>query len=198
MVQHINLLTQRKVHKGFLNLAFIGLGLLVLVLAALAGMTQWRLQEQQNLQAQTRQTVVDLRAAIDQKRQALGLAESEAMQRQIVQLHSQVDAKREWADLVQKGELGNANGYSQWLETLAGVHVDGVWLQGLDIGKGGQSVNIQGKSLSADAVMRYIDSVNEAFKPMNVRFTSMEITQDAANAEPGTPRQAPTLTFKIY
>ena len=198
MDQHINLLTQRKVHQGFLNLAFIGLGLLVLVLAALAGMTQWRLQTQQNLQAQTRQTVLDLRAAIDQKRQALGLAESEAMQRQIVQLHSQVDAKREWADLVQKGELGNANGYSQWLETLAGVHVDGVWLQGLDIGKGGQSVNIQGKSLSADAVMRYIESVNEAFKPMNVRFTSMEISQDAANAEPGAPRQAQTLTFKIY
>ncbi len=198
MVQHINLLTQRKVHKGFLNLALMGLGALILVLAALAGVAEWRLQQQIRLQAQTRQTVADLRAAIDQKRQALGLAESEAMQRQVLQLRSQVDAKRDWADLLQKGELGNAQGYSQWLETLAGVHVEGVWLQGLEIVKGGQNVSIQGKSLNADAVMRYIEAVNEAFKPMNVRFTAMEITQDATNTEPGSPRQVQTLTFKIY
>ncbi len=43
MVQHINLLTQRKAHKGFLYLALVGMGLLILVLAALAGMTEWRL-----------------------------------------------------------------------------------------------------------------------------------------------------------
>ena len=198
MVQHINLLTQRKAHKGFLNLAFIGLGLLVLMLAALAGMTEWRLQQQRQLQAQTRQTAADLRAAIEQKRQALGLNESEAMARQVMQLRSQVEAKREWADLLKKGELGTANGDSQWLETLAGVHVEGVWLQGLDIDKGGQSVSVRGKSLNADAVMRYIEQVNEAFKPMNVRFTSMEITQDAVAAEPGSQRQVQTLTFKIY
>ncbi len=150
------------------------------------------------MQAHTQQTVADLRAAIDQKRQSLGLNESEAIARQVMQLRSQVETRRDWADLLKKGELGHANGYSQWLETLAGVHVDGVWLQGLEIDKGGQSVAVRGKSLNADAVMRYIEQVNEAFKPMNVRFTSMEITQDAVAAEPGAQRQVQTLTFKIY
>lgn len=198
MVQHINLLSQRKARKGILNLAWIGLGLLTLVLCALAGMTEWRLQAQRQLQMQMRQSVSDLHAAIDQKRQALGLRESEAMARQLAQLRSQLEVKRDWADLLQKGELGNANGYSQWLETLAGVHVEGVWLQGLDVGKGGQSVSVQGKSLNADAVMRYIEQVNEAFKPMNVRFTAMDIHQEAVAADPGVPRQVPTLTFRIY
>ena len=102
------------------------------------------------------------------------------------------------ADLLEKGELGYPGGYAQWLETLAAVHVDGVWLQGLDIGKAGQSVSISGKSLNADAVLRYIDQVNEAFKPMNVRFGAMEITQDPAASDPASARQTATLSFKIY
>lgn len=198
MVQHINLLTQRKVRRGFLSLALAGLGLLTLVLAALAAKAEWQLHQQRQLEERTQQALVDLKAAVEKKRQALGLAESEAMGRQVALLRSQVEAKREWAELQQKGELGSAMGYSQWLETVAGVHVEGVWLQGLDIGKGGQSVSVQGKSLSPEAVMRYIEQLNEAFKPMNVRFTSMEITQDSAPAGAGAARTAPTLSFKVY
>jgi hypothetical protein len=196
MVQHINLLTRRQTTKRFLPLTLSGLGLLILVLVALAGKAEWQLQQQRQLEEKTQQSINDLKSILDKKRQILGLAESEALGRQVALLRSQIDAKREWNDLLQKGELGSPSGYSQWLETLAGVHVEGVWLQGLDIGKGGQSVSVQGKSLSADAVMRYIEQVNEAFKPMNVRFTSMEIVQDAV-AEQGAGRQVPTLSFKI-
>ncbi len=198
MVQHINLLTRHKARKGFLTLALIGLGLLTLVLAAMAAKTEWQLQRQRQLETQTRQSLDALKAAVEKKRQTLGLVESEAMGRQMALWRSQVEGRREWADLLQKGELGSAMGYSQWLETLAGVHVDGVWLQGVDIGKGGQALSVQGKSLSAEAVMRYIEQVNEAFKPMNVRFTSMEILQDPATAESGVARQVSTLSFKIY
>lgn len=198
MVQHINLLTQRKVRRGFLSLALVGLGLLTLVLAALAAKAEWQLHQQRQLEARTQQALVDLKAAVEKKRQTLGLAESEATGRQIALLRSQVEAKREWAELQQKGELGSAMGYSQWLETVAAVHVDGVWLQGLDIGKGGQSVSVQGKSLNPEAVMRYIEQLNEAFKPMNVRFTSMEITQDSPLTGAGAARTAPLLSFKVY
>lgn len=196
MVQHINLLTRRKASKGALSLSLIALGLLTLVLGAMAAQSEWQIHQLRSQEEKTQQAITDLKVALEKKRQTLGLAETEAMARQVDLLRTQVDAKRDWADLLKKGELGNVNGYSQWLETLAGVHVDGVWLQGVDIGKGGQSMSLQGKSLNADAVMRYIEQVNEAFKPMNVRFSSMEITQDAA-AEPGAARSVPTMSFKI-
>ena len=196
MVQHINLLTRRKATKGALSLSLVALGLLTLVLGAMAAQSEWQIYQLRSQEEKTQQAVADLKVALEKKRQTLGLAETEAMARQVDLLRSQVDAKRDWAELLKKGELGSANGYSQWLETLASVHVEGVWLQGVDIGKGGQSMSLQGKSLNADAVMRYIEQVNEAFKPMNVRFSSMEITQDAA-AEQGAARSVPTLSFKI-
>ena len=196
MVQHINLLTRRKSRKGILSLSLIVLGLLALALSAMAAKSEWQIQQLRQQEEKTQQAVADLKAALEKKRQTLGVAETEAMARQLDLLRSQVEARRDWADLLKKGELGNANGYSQWLETLASVHVDGVWLQGVDIGKGGQTMSLQGKSLNADAVMRYIEQVNEAFKPMNIRFKSMEITQDTA-AEQGAVRSVATLSFKI-
>ena len=198
MVQHINLLSRRKSKKGLMAVAFAGLGLWALVLLGLAAHGEWQLQKQRSLNAQTVQSVNTLRAVLEKKRQEVGMTSSEAMTQQMALLRSRLDAKREWTDLLQKGELGNPSGYSQWFETLAGVHVDGVWLQGMDIGKAGQSVSISGKSLSADAVLRYIEQVNEAFKPLNVRFSAMDITQDAPPGDPSLARQAATLSFKIY
>ena len=197
MVQHINLLTQRKARQGSLGLSLAALGLLTLGLAGMAAKAEWQIHQLSQQEERTQQALADLKAALEKKRQALGMAESEAMTRQVAQLRSEIEAKRGWLDSLQKGELGSANGYSQWLETLAGVHVEGVWLQGVDIGKGGQSLSLQGKSMNADAVMRYIEQVNEAFKPMNVRFNSMEITQDAVDAQ-GPMRSATTLSFKIH
>ena len=198
MVQHINLLSTRKARKGLLAVALTLLGLWALVLAAMAMGDEWQLQKQRRQLAQVQQSVDEMKAALEKKRQEIGLSHSEALGKQVALLRSQLDAKREWTDLLQKGELGQPGGYSQWLETLAAVHVDGVWLQGLDIGKAGQSVSISGKSLNADAVLRYIDQVNEAFKPMNVRFGAMEITQDPAASDPASARQTATLSFKIY
>lgn len=198
MVQHINLLSKRKSKKGWMVFALAGLGLWLLVLGAFAVTAEWQLQQQRRLHAQVSDSVNALKAALEKKRQEVGMASSEAMTKQMVLLRSQLDAKREWLDLLQKGELGNPSGYSQWFETLAAVHVDGIWLQGMDIGKAGQSVSISGKSLNADAILRYIEQVNEAFKPMNVRFTSMEITQDATSSDPASARQGGTLSFKIY
>lgn len=197
MVQHINLLSKRKTARGWVTIAMVGLGLWALVLVLFAAGSEWQLQQQRKLEAQTRQSVNDLKAALDKKRQEVGMANSEAMTRQIALLRGQLDAKREWVDLLQKGELGNPLGYSQWFETLASVHVDGVWLQGMDIGKGGQTVSVNGKALNADAVMRYIEQANEAFKPLNVRFTSMEITQDATG-DANSSRQTAPLSFKIF
>lgn len=197
MGQHLNLLARRRAKKGLTALALAVLGLWTVVLAALAIHGEWQLRQHRHLEAQMRQSVGDLKVALEKKRQEAGLADSEAMARQLDLLRGQLNAKREWMDLFQRGELGNPSGYSQWFETLATVQVEGVWVQGMDMGKGGQSVSISGKSLNADAVVRYMDRVNEAFKPMGVRFTSMEFSQDASGDAASAHPTAP-LSFKIY
>lgn len=195
MVQHINLLSKRKARKGLVAVFWAGLGLWVLALAVIAASSEWQLQKQRNTEDQTRQSLDNLKATLEKKRQEYGQAERESMSKQMALLQGQLDARRDWADLLQKGELGNPLGYSQWFETLAAVHVEGVWLQGMNIEKTGQSVSIAGKALGTEAVLRYIDQLNEAFKPMNVRFSSMEITPDNSV---GDSSSRATLSFKLY
>lgn len=195
MTQHINLLTRHKSRKGLSWLALWGAGALLIALAIVAVSAEFQLSKLRESEKRAQQTVTDLKAALERKSKNSDHDQSEAMARQMALLNGQINARREWADLLQKGELGNPAGYSQLLETLAVVHVEGVWLQGVDIAKGGQTLSISGKSLNGEAVMRYIAQVNEALKPMGVQFASVEIMQDAASEGAA---KAGILNFRIY
>jgi hypothetical protein len=195
MIQHINLLSQRRRIQGLDRLLTPLLVLAALALLGTAAATEWRLHRLAQTEARTEQTIADLKAVLAKKRQDSGFDEIQAMAQQSAALRTQMDARRDWADLMQKGELGSPLGHSPWLETLASLHEDGVWLQGVEVSKGGQAMSISGKSMGTESVMRYIGQVNEAFKPMGIQFSSIEITQEAAS---GDAAKAGILKFKLY
>lgn len=197
MTQHINLLSKPGARQHLTLLAVVALAVAILSMLALAGMDEWELYKLRQSEAQVRQSVDGLKATLAAKRREAGTSDSENLAKQLALLRSQFEARRDWAELLQKGELGAPQGYSQLFETLASVHEEGVWLQGLDIGKGGQSMSITGKSLSAEAVMRYIERINEALKPMDIAFTSMDITQDEP-ADAAASRKGAVLKFKLF
>lgn len=196
MIQHINLLTQRSRRQGYERLAFWAVFLAFVGLLALAGNNELRLQRMAEVDAHMQQSVSDLKLMLEKRRRGDGATASQALGEQITALRSQIDARRDWSDLIQKGELGTSVAYSRMLGILAALHQDGVWLQGLDVSKGGQSVSINGQSVSSVAVMRYIEQVNEAFKPMNIQFSAIEITEEAATGE-SAPKTG-ILKFKLY
>jgi hypothetical protein len=195
MTQHINLLSQRRRTPGIDRLVLPVFLLAALVLLGLAASTEWRLYRLAETEARTEQSIADLKAVLLKKRRESGYDEIQAMAQQSAALRTQIDGRRDWADLMQKGELGSPLGHSPWLEALASLHEDGVWLQGVEVSKGGQAMSVSGKSLSTEAVMRYIGQVNEAFRPMGIQFSSIEITQEAASGE---AVKAGVLKFKLY
>ena len=198
MIQYINLLSRRR---SSLNLVWILIGVLgfaFLLMLGIAVDAELDLRRLRQAEEKTQQSIADLKIILDKKRQEAGLVDSEALSKQIALFRSQIESRHEWADLLNKGDLGNPFGYSHLLETLATVHVDGVWLQGVEVGKGGQTFAVTGKSLGTDAVISYIGRINEALKPMDIQLSSMEITQDANAAEAASPRKAGVLNFKIY
>ena len=195
MTQHINLLSQRRRTPGIDRLVLPVFLLAALVLLGLAASTEWRLYRLAETEARTEQSIADLKAVLLKKRRESGYDEIQAMAQQSAALRTQIDGRRAWADLMQKGELGSPLGHSPWLEALASLHEDGVWLQGVEVSKGGQAMSVSGKSLSTEAVMRYIGQVNEAFRPMGIQFSSIEITQEAASGE---AVKAGVLKFKLY
>ena len=195
MTQHINLLSQRRRTPGIDRLVLPVFLLAALVLLGLAASTEWRLYRLAETEARTEQSIADLKAVLLKKRRESGYDEIQAMAQQSAARRTQIDGRRDWADLMQKGELGSPLGHSPWLEALASLHEDGVWLQGVEVSKGGQAMSVSGKSLSTEAVMRYIGQVNEAFRPMGIQFSSIEITQEAASGE---AVKAGVLKFKLY
>lgn len=196
MIQHINLLTQRSRRQGYERLVFWAVFVAFVGLLAWAGNNELRLQRMVEAEAHMQQSVADLKLALEKRRRGDGATASQTLAEQINALRSQIDARRDWSDLMQKGELGTTVAYSQLLGVLTGLHQEGVWLQGLEVNKGSQSVIINGQSISTVAVTRYIEQVNEAFKPMNIQFSSIEITQEAATGE--SAPKAGILKFKIY
>lgn len=195
MTQHINLLSKRTRAQGLEWLMISVLVLAVLALLGSAALAEWRLHQLAQTEAETTAQVAQLKSALEKKRRDAGFDEIQALSRQTAALRSQLEARRDWSDLVQKGELGSPAGYSRMLDALARLHEEGVWLQGLDVSKGGQSVSISGKSMATESVMRYIAQVNEAFKPMGLQFSSIEITQEAATGESA---KSGLLKFKLY
>lgn len=198
MTQHINLLRKRSGIQSIAALGPLVLPLLILVMLGFAGHWEWRLMQLRESQAKSQQAIDGLRKALEMRRRAAGLNESEAMSREIATFKSQIEARRDWNDLLQKGELGTHLGYSGILRTLAGLHEDGVWLKGIDITKGGQMLSLSGNATNADAVVRYIAQVNEAFKPMNIQFSSMEIAREAPKTDTAPAGPAGVLSFKLF
>lgn len=198
MVQHINLLAKHGASKGFDWYAPRGVLLLLVAMLVYTGNGELHLQRLREAQARTDQSVLDLKATLERKRREVGLQDIEAINKQMVALRAQVDARRGWGDLMQKGELGTPRGYAWIFESLAETHQDGVWLRRVELGKGEQSMAIEGSALSSDAVLRYADQVNQSFKSMGVQFSSMEIVRGSQDPGATGASAAGVLKFKIF
>ena len=198
MIEHINLLAKRRIVRSLAWFGVRGVGVVVLALAALALNTEMQLRNLRQAHDRTQQSIVDLKGALEKKRREAGLQDAQVMGAQTALLRAQVATQRSWLDQMGRGELGTPRDYGWLLEKLASVHEEGVWLQGVDVDKGDQSITISGKSLSAEAVLRYAEKVNAVFKNMDIQFAAMEISQVAPSGDTTASVDAGVLKFKIF
>jgi hypothetical protein len=198
VVQHINLLTKHGTRKGFAWYAPRGVLLVLVALLAWTVNGEMHLNRLRQAQARTEQSIVDLKVTLERERREAGLQDLEVINAQIAALRTQLDARRGWLQLLQKGELGTPQGYAWVLQALAQTHEDGLWLRRVEMVKGGQSMGIEGNALDPDAVMHYADQLNQSFKSMGVQFSYMEMAQDAQDAAAANTAAAGVLKFKIY
>lgn len=64
--------------------------------------------------------------------------------------------KREIANVLKGGDLGDTKGYSEYLRAIARQIVDGVWIRHFDIAGAGRHFTIEGSTLRADLIPQYI------------------------------------------
>lgn len=82
------------------------------------------------------------------------------------------------------GELGDLNGYSEYLRALGRQAGKGVWLISFDVARGGASLAIAGRSLDAERLPAYLAGLNgeKVFQGRKIAFLKAEGGKTEAGA----------------
>jgi hypothetical protein len=196
MTQHINLLTRHRGRKSMAWLANGGLGGLALVCLVWAGVAEINLQRLASAHADMQKKVDTLTVVLNKKRREAGLEDAQALAKDSAQIRRSMDEHRQLMELVQKGEIGNLQGHSAALQTLATTPQAGAWLQGVEISKAGQAMRVTGSALTTAAALQYAQQLNQSFKAVGVEFTALELAKEDVPATAGVAKST-VIKFKL-
>jgi hypothetical protein len=204
MTQHINLLQLRRrpVGTALAALATVAVLLLCLLTYGLVLQSQSKdLRAQLGVSAQGLQETKMALAALRARASAnsSNKAGPSAMQAEIDALKSQLLQRKKWGELAGNHSLGNPAGYLEHFQTLSGVSEEGLWLTSIFVSDSGKLVNLTGRALRNDSVLRYAEKLNQAFAPQGVQFNAIEMTPEAF--KPSGQEGAPALrsvSFRLF
>ena len=184
MSQQINLfnpafLQQKKVFTA--TAMAISLGVLALGLTAVGVAAKVRVA---SLQAQA-----DLGAAqLDKSRKRLaGVSAEFAPRQQDARLAEELSLAqgelgdlKDVAGLIERGELGNTQGYAEYFRALARQSVDGLWLTGVSIAGAGLDIGVRGRAMDPALVPGFLGRLRQERVMQGKPVGSLQIGEAAA------------------
>lgn len=207
MSQQINLLGNRP-HPQAVALASAAFLAAAVVVLGVTGLI--RMRETASLRgevAKAQQQLADTRAAL-----AVAQAVRQgpngplALEAEVNQLRARSLALAPLMTSMQNGSAGNPAGFARNLLALSTLAQEDVWITAFEAGGKGipGDTLIAGRAMSNEAAVRYARRANEAFKPLNVHFSAIELHTEGLTTSPA-PGQAPPpplpgaafVTFKI-
>ncbi len=187
MQQQINLYQPifRKERKLFsaralLQISLVSLGLMLLI-AVYFQVQLHRLQaSEQSLASQYQY----LKSTLDALQQNDGDPVLTALDEQIARLETSLQAKQSLLDNMTALAGAGRSGFSPYLDALARLHLNGLWLTGIQISKGGQAVQLRGVARDAGLIPRYLQRL-----PEDPRLQSLDFRQVLISRRADTPQQ---------
>jgi Tfp pilus assembly protein PilN len=133
---------------------------------------------------------------------------SQALAAELGDAEAQLASLHRIAAVIDRGELGNATGYSQYFQALARQHVEGLWLTGLAITGAGCDIGVRGRAVDAALLPGFLGRLTQEKIMQGKSFGSLQISQpeqapagkdghdkDAGASKPA--RAAPYLEFSL-
>jgi len=90
---------------------------------------------------------------------------------------AQLAALQRIAKVLERGDMGNTAGYSEYFKAFARQHADGLWLTGLSIAGAGNEIGVRGRALDASLVPVYFARLTHEPVMRGKAFGSLQITQ---------------------
>lgn len=121
------------------------------------------------------------------------------LQKQIDAAQAGLRSLHEIELILKSGQLGDTQGYAEYLRALARRSSGDLWLTGVSIS--GNQVGLRGRALAADAVPAYIGRLTQEPILRGKTFGSLQISRPQAAdpaAKPGAPAaDAPYIEFSL-
>ena len=121
---------------------------------------------------------------------------SAALDVEIAEAETRLKALRDVAGVLDRGELGNTNGYAEYFKALARQNIAGVWLTGVSISGAGNELGVQGRALDPALVPAYLGRLTHEQVMRGKAFGSLKISQPAAGKDAAAP-PPPYVEFSL-
>jgi hypothetical protein len=121
---------------------------------------------------------------------------SAALEGEMNEARSRLQALRDVSGVLDRGELGNTQGYSEYFKALARQNISGVWLTGVSISGAGAEIGVQGRALDAALVPAYLGRLTHEQVMRGKAFGSLKINQPAS-AKDAPAALAPYVEFSL-
>lgn len=119
---------------------------------------------------------------------------SQMLQQEVARLERELAALSGIEGVLSKGMFTNTRGYSEYLMALARQHVAGLWLTGFDITGAGERMRLQGRTVDAALVPRYVQRLSAEQTLAGAEFQVFQMTRPDKDKEKNA---APYIEFLI-
>lgn len=96
-------------------------------------------------------------------------------------LQLKLDARKQMIDMLDSVVVKDDDGFSSLLTSLARQKADGLWLNRIKIGASGHSMKLEGRTLNADSVPRYLQNLRNEPGFIGRSFTLFNLQIDPDN-----------------
>ena len=102
---------------------------------------------------------------------------SKDVEAEVARMQGELKSLREVKSVLERGELGNTAGYSEYWRALARQSVNGVWLTGVTVVGAGREIGLEGRALQPEQVPGYIQRLTREAVLQGKTFGSLEISR---------------------
>jgi hypothetical protein len=118
-----------------------------------------------------------------------------AVEAEVAFLRPRAQAATELVAGIRNGQAGSAEGFARLLAVLGAQAGNGVWITGVEIGKGAKEMVVTGGAERHEAVVQYARRLNEAYAPYGLQFRSVELRPESP--APGAAGAPVAVVFKL-
>lgn len=192
MSQQINLFNPifLKQKKYFSALTMVqALGMILTGSLALSAYVNFQLS---SLAKEAETSGLQLKAAQEQLARVSALhaqrTKSKALEEEMQKAEAELASLQRQFDVLNRGDFGNTQGYSEYFRAFSRQIVDGLWLTGLSLTAGGSEIGIQGRTLRPELVPAYINRLKsepvmqgKAFATLEMQAPAEGVSKDVSN-----------------